>query len=114
MAKRSKLTRAQMAVLRLKTDATDMAELNRRKLVLETISVKPVMTKEEFCLVHDISVASLDNYCRDGIGPRLMRTTGRTMITQEAASDWRKAREEATLTMPRRLDRDTSKQQSVG
>ena len=44
---------------------------------------------DEFCSTHRISRALFYLLQRDGDGPRLMRVRGRTLVTAEAAADWR-------------------------
>jgi hypothetical protein len=51
---------------------------------------------EEFCERHRISRAHFYNEVRDRRGPRLMKVGARTLITKEAAADWRREREHET------------------
>ena len=48
---------------------------------------------DEFCSAHRISRALFYLLQKEGTGPRLMRVRGRTLITTEAAADWRKRME---------------------
>jgi predicted DNA-binding transcriptional regulator AlpA len=50
---------------------------------------------EEFCQAHDLSRASFYNMRKSGIGPREMRVGARVLISDEAASDWRRERKQA-------------------
>lgn len=50
---------------------------------------------ETFCRAHSISRSKLYAMLRAGEGPRLMKVGTRTLISVEAARDWRKARERA-------------------
>jgi hypothetical protein len=50
----------------------------------------------EFCDAHRFSIDFYFRLQRDGLGPKVMKIGGRTLISIEAAADWRKAREEAT------------------
>jgi hypothetical protein len=47
----------------------------------------------EFCAAHRISTDFYFKLARQGIGPTIMKVGGRTLISQEAAADWRRARE---------------------
>jgi len=48
-----------------------------------------------FCELHDISVDTYFRMQRRGEGPVTMKVGGRTLISQEAAAAWRRAREAA-------------------
>jgi hypothetical protein len=52
-------------------------------------------TVEEFCRAHRISRATVYNLWRDGNGPRRMKVRDRTLVSVEAASDWRRQMEAA-------------------
>jgi hypothetical protein len=47
----------------------------------------------EFCEAHRISRGLLYLMFRDGRGPRVMKAGRRTLITAEAAADWRRRME---------------------
>ena len=47
----------------------------------------------EFCVRHGISRATLYNLWNDGRGPRRMKVGSRTLISREAAEEWRRERE---------------------
>jgi len=49
----------------------------------------------EFCEAHAISRAFFYVLQREGKGPRLMKVRGRTLISIEAAADWRRSSETA-------------------
>ncbi len=53
---------------------------------------------DEFCRRHGICRATFYNAQKDGIGPRTMKVRGRTLISREAAADWRRQREAETAT----------------
>jgi predicted DNA-binding transcriptional regulator AlpA len=53
----------------------------------------------EFARVHDVSRAHIYNLIKDGRGPRLMRLGRRTLVSAEAAAEWRRRMEEATTTV---------------
>jgi hypothetical protein len=50
----------------------------------------------EFCTAHRISRAFFYLLQKDGSGPRLMRVRGRTLVTAEAAAEWRRKMEATT------------------
>lgn len=49
----------------------------------------------EFCRSHGISRAFLYIILRDGRGPRTMKVGSRTLISREAAAEWRRRMEDA-------------------
>ena len=53
-------------------------------------------TIPSFCVAHDLSESFYHKLRSLGLGPREMRVERRVLISHEAASDWRKEREEAT------------------
>jgi hypothetical protein len=53
-------------------------------------------TVPEFCESHRISRALFYILQREGTGPRVMRVRRRTLITADAAADWRRRMEQAT------------------
>jgi hypothetical protein len=56
---------------------------------------KPCYTVIEFCKEHgDISKVFFYKLLKLGKGPRLMKVGRRTLITAEAAADWRKQMEQ--------------------
>ncbi len=56
--------------------------------------MKPCFTVQEFCAEHGgISKPFFYKLQKDGKGPRLMKVGRRTLITAEAAADWRKQME---------------------
>jgi hypothetical protein len=63
--------------------------------LLSGATARKAASIEEFCEAHDLSRASYYNMRRAGIGPREMRVGSRVLISVEAASDWRLAREQA-------------------
>lgn len=50
-------------------------------------------TIPQFCGAHNISRAHLYDLIKEGNGPRLMKVGRRTLISAEAAADWRKQME---------------------
>jgi predicted DNA-binding transcriptional regulator AlpA len=56
-------------------------------------------TIEEFCQSHGISRATFYNLLKRGYAPRIMKVGARTLISIEAASDWREHMERATTEL---------------
>lgn len=52
-------------------------------------------TISEFTEAYRFSRATLYNMWRDGCGPRRLRVRGRTLISREAADEWRRSLEAA-------------------
>lgn len=50
----------------------------------------------EFCLAHGISRAFFYKLAKEGRGPRMAKVGRRTLISQEAAADWRHRMEEGS------------------
>src|SRR5262249_25737257 len=64
-----------------------------------SISVKTLaMSIREFCALHGISEEMFYKMKRDGWGPATMKVGSRTLISHEAAADWRRKREAAAAT----------------
>ncbi len=57
---------------------------------------KPTYTIPGFCADHHISKAFLYKLNNEGKGPRLMKIGRRTLISAEAAADWRAQMEAQT------------------
>lgn len=58
---------------------------------------KSCYTVEEFCFEHGaLSRPFFYKLIKDGKGPRLMKVGRRTLITAEAAAEWRKQMEDIT------------------
>ncbi|MBB5506704.1 hypothetical protein [Paraburkholderia atlantica] len=56
--------------------------------------MKPTFTVAEFCEAHGrISRTLFYSLIKEGKGPRLMKIGRRTLVSQEAAADWRHAME---------------------
>ncbi len=51
-------------------------------------------TVDEFCQSHRISRGTFYNLLKDGRGPRVMKIGSRTLISAEAAVDWRRRMEQ--------------------
>ena len=56
---------------------------------------KAAYSVAEFCNQHCISRAHFYALRRDGRGPRIMKAGNRTLISHEAAEDWRRRMEVA-------------------
>ncbi len=57
--------------------------------------IKHAHSIREFCAQHGISRSLLYKLLQDGNGPRVMKAGKRTLITNEAAEQWRRSRERA-------------------
>jgi hypothetical protein len=56
--------------------------------------VPTVYTVDEFCIAHGkISRAFFYKLVKQGLGPRLLKIGHRTLITMEAAAEWRREME---------------------
>jgi hypothetical protein len=55
-------------------------------------------TVPEFCQAHRISKALFYLLQKDGTGPRVMRARRRTLVTSEAAAEWRRRMESAAAS----------------
>lgn len=58
-----------------------------------TTSVPAAFSVEEFCRAHSISRTHFYEMAARGTGPRLMKVGRRTLISAEAAADWRRRME---------------------
>jgi predicted DNA-binding transcriptional regulator AlpA len=50
---------------------------------------------KQFCIRHNISRSTFYLLVREGQGPRTIKIGARTLISREAAADWRRSREDA-------------------
>ena len=57
---------------------------------MDAMRDKDAFTIEEFCLRHGVSRAHVYNQWAAGRGPRRMKVGSRTLISREAAEDWRR------------------------
>jgi hypothetical protein len=53
-------------------------------------------TVDEFCHAHRISRGTFYNLLKVGQGPSIMKVGARTLISVDAAADWRRKMESAT------------------
>ncbi len=51
---------------------------------------------DAFCQTHSISKAFFYKLCKEGKGPKLMKVGKRTLISSEAAKEWRETMEAQT------------------
>jgi predicted DNA-binding transcriptional regulator AlpA len=58
--------------------------------------MKSAATVPQFCDGHNISRTHFYELVKQGRAPRLMKVGRRTLISQEAAADWRKRMEDET------------------
>lgn len=66
-----------------------------------------VYSVKTFCEAHNITKVTFYKLLKDGFGPRIMKVGSRTLISLEAASDWRRQMEDGAQVMPSR--RSTSR-----
>lgn len=67
------------------TTALPPREQNARLIIKEPVAYNV----NQFCAAHDLSRSFFYDLLRSGDGPRIMRVRGRTLISQEAAAEWR-------------------------
>lgn len=60
---------------------------------LDAAYYRPLYSVTEFCEAHRISRSLLYRLLKNGTGPRILKLGNRTLISAEAAADWRKAME---------------------
>jgi predicted DNA-binding transcriptional regulator AlpA len=51
---------------------------------------------QEFCTLHRISRCYFYKLLKQGLAPRLIKIGARTLVSVEAAADWRRERENAS------------------
>lgn len=59
-------------------------------------------TVAQFCAAHNITKVFFYKLLKQGRGPRIMKVGTRTLISVEAAADWRSRMEEGAEIMPPR------------
>lgn len=74
------------------------ATSNENALVVE----RAAFSVDEFCAAHTITKPLFYKLVKNGQGPRIMKAGTRTLISIEAAADWRRAMEEGAVLMPSR------------
>lgn len=60
------------------------------------VTGRKTSTVQQFCTDHNISRSTFYNLINDGRGPTLMKVGSRTLISVEAAADWRRRMEAET------------------
>ena len=60
------------------------------------VTGKACYSVDEFCAAHSISRAMFYKIRAEGKGPRVMSVGARTLISSEAAADWRRECESAS------------------
>ncbi len=58
--------------------------------------MKPIYSVTDFCREHGISRGLFYSLLREGRGPRVIKAGRRTLISREAAEQWRRRMEGAT------------------
>jgi hypothetical protein len=61
---------------------------------------KDAFTIPEFCRRHGFSSSFYFKLQNEGLGPRVMKVGARTLISKEAAAEWRRIRENAPQPAP--------------
>jgi hypothetical protein len=74
-------------------DDDDRPKYRRRPVSADANSL--AMSIKEFCRLHGISEDQFYKMQRGGWGPSTMKVGSRTLISHEAAAEWRRSREEA-------------------
>ncbi len=65
---------------------------------MEVVAEPQAFSVSAFCRAHGISPSLFYLLQRESRGPRLMRVRGRTLISAEAAVEWRREMERVTGT----------------
>ena len=65
---------------------------NRNAFIVEAFSVT------DFCAAHSLSRGKFYGLLKLGLGPRIMKVGRRTLVSREAAADWRHDMERHTAT----------------
>ena len=78
------------------TQKADSPKYRRRPVTADSNSL--AMSIREFCRLHGISEDQFFKMKREGWGPVTMKVGSRTLISVEAAADWRRKREAAAST----------------
>jgi hypothetical protein len=74
----------------------DAPKYKRRPVSADPNSL--AMSIREFCRLHGISEDQFYKMKREGWGPATMKVGSRTLISHEAAAEWRRAREQVAAT----------------
>lgn len=65
-------------------------------------SSRSAFSVAEFCAAHGITKVTFYKSMKEGNGPRIMKVGTRTLISAEAAADWRRQCEEGAAILPSR------------
>lgn len=69
---------------------------------IPTATHRAAYSVTEFCAAHDLTKVTLYKLLKQGTGPRIMKVGTRTLISAEAAADWRRQCEEGAQILPSR------------
>jgi len=69
----------------------------RTKVLCTPVPAQPAYSIAQFCCHHGISRSLFYRLLHDGLGPRVMKAGKRTLISQEAAEEWRRKMEVTEL-----------------
>lgn len=67
-----------------------------------TTAPRGAFTVAEFCKAHSFTKVLFYKLIKEGRGPRIMKVGSRTLISIEAAADWRRQMEDCAALMPSR------------
>ena len=68
----------------------------------QTNTHRAAYSVKEFCDAHGITKVTVYKMLKEGSGPRIMKVGARTLISAEAAADWRRQCEEGAHILPSR------------
>jgi predicted DNA-binding transcriptional regulator AlpA len=71
--------------------------MRTRAICPDQVPVKPIYSIKEFCCQHGISRSLLYKLLQSGHGPRVIKAGKRTLITNDAAVEWRRNQEQARV-----------------
>ncbi len=69
------------------------------------------MSVAEFCIRHSITKPTFYEMFKRGLGPKIMKVGARTLISMEAAAEWRRRMEDGAELMKPRTSRSFSRYQ---
>jgi hypothetical protein len=69
---------------------------------MDQIQTKATYSVADFCTAHGITRPTFYDLLKKGHGPRIMKVGSRTLISIEAAADWRRQMEEGAQILPSR------------
>lgn len=68
----------------------------------QALASRAAYSVAEFCAAHGITKVTFYKSMKEGRGPRIMKVGTRTLISAEAATDWRRQCEEGAQILPSR------------